>query len=383
MTKYVIRTSDRKRFKECRLAWDLGSKIRQNLEPKAVRTPLDFGTEIHAGLEAWYDPKLWHGDPLTRSALMHIAFKKSLKAHRRQYEKDGVLTDEVLEDLKERTTLGPQMLDHYVLWSKSRDKDLTPVYTEVEFEVPIERDYDIALPKGFCDINRGLLHKRYFIGVEEHWAPVVYQGRIDLIMQDKDGYYWIVDHKTVGPRGWAEESTDFLDRDEQCKSYAWAAKKMLNLNVKGVIYNQLYKGVAEPPQRLKTTRKGLSFSTSRSQDTNFELALETFKTKDRAAFKAGWYDPYLTWLKQEGRQYVRRHTVTYGPETLEVLGTQICQEAIDMLSDPYIYPNPNKWNCRWCDFRVPCLAHLDGRDYQNIKDTMYTIRKPSGDVIEN
>jgi hypothetical protein len=141
-----------------------------------------------------------------------------------------------------------------------------------------------------------------------------------------------------------------------------------------VIYNELYKGVPAPPERLKSTRKGLSFSTNRQQDTTFELALETFKKEDRAALRAGLYDPYLTFLKEEGREFVRRNRITYTEQQLDILGGQICFEAIDMLSDPYTYPNPTKWNCRWCDFKVPCEALLDGQPIDWMKGTMFVKR---------
>lgn len=381
MTKFIIRTSDRKKFKECRLAWDLGSKIRQNLEPKAVRTPLDFGTEIHAGLEKWYDPMLWDwdADPIVRAHLAFLAFKQSWKSHKDQYADFGQLSVEVQQDMDDRMKLGTNMLTNYFKYSIQADKDLTPVYTEVEFEVPILVPKNFTPPSGFRtnwpsnELEYFPLDKESYGLFQESWGPVVYQGRVDLIVQDSQGRYWIVDHKTAGQL-W--DDTSFLELDEQMKSYAWAIQFVLGIKVAGVIYNELYKGFAAPPQRLKTTRKGLSFSTSKQQDTSFELALETFRTEDRAAFKAGLYDPYLTWLKEEGRQYIRRNRISYTQETLAELGDQICYEAIDMLSDPYIYRNPNKWNCKWCDFRTPCLAMADGQPVDWIKDTMY-IRRPA------
>jgi hypothetical protein len=343
LTKYVIRTSDRKKFKECRLAWDLGSKIRQDLEPIAVRTPLDRGTEIHAGLERWYDPALWGGTQGARRALAQIAFHQAWKE------------------------LGGQMLDNYFSWSEPRDRDLTPVYTEIEFEVPVTIPVTgLTLPPEF-----GLNVSTQPASLTYHGNPIVYQGRIDLIVQDKDGYYWLVDHKTAAR---FEDTTEFLIRDEQCKSYAWAIQRMLGINVRGVIYNELYKGAPSEPKRLNSTRKGLSFSTNRQQDTNFELALETFKREDRAALRAGLYDDYLTFLKTEGKEFVRRSRITYTDEMLDILGGQICMEAIDMLSNPSIYPNPTRWNCRWCDFKVPCEALLDGQPIDWMKDTMFAKR---------
>ncbi len=368
--KFIIRTSDRKKFKECRLAWDLGSKVRQNFEPKAVRTPLDFGTEIHAGCEAWYDPQLWGTDPQVRAALGILAFRNSWLKHKEQYERDSRLSVEVQQDMADRLTLGIGMLTRYFEWSLKNDKGLTPVYTEIEFEVPIKVPDNLSMYNGSLPPRFGMtgLNKRWLTFKDE---VVYYQGRIDLIVRDEQGRYWIVDHKTAGR---LMEDTSFLELDEQMKSYAWAIQYVLGIKVAGVIYNELYKGIAQPPVRLKTTRKGCSFSTSKSQDTDFDMALETFKTHDRAAFKAGYYDPYLTWLKEEGRQYIRRNRITYTPVMLQELGDQICLEAIDMLNDPYIYRNPTKWGCNWCDYRTPCLAMADGQPVDWIMNTMYNRR---------
>jgi hypothetical protein len=374
--KYIIRTSDRKKFKECRLAWDLGSKIRQNLEPIGIRTPLDFGTEIHAGLERWYDPALWDGPPGARAALSQLAFQEQWRKHRMSYERNGVLSVEAMDDMLQRKELGTKMLEYYFLWSAKRDKGLTPIYTEIEFEVPIMLPTDaITLPEHFgFSVAYGLPTLTY------RDREVVYQGRIDLIVQDSDGYYWLVDHKTAGR---FEDNTEFLVRDEQCKSYAWALGWQLGINVRGVIYNELYKGIPEAPARLNTIRKGLSFSTNKTQDTTFELALETFKAEDRAAFRAGLYDPYLTFLRTEGREFCRRNRITYTPEMLEILGNQICLEAIDMLSDPYVYPSPDRWKCRWCDFRTPCESLLDGQPIDWMKETMYIKRSDQLEVTSN
>lgn len=367
MTKYIIRTSDRKKFKECRLAWDLGSKIRQDLDSASNRTPLDFGTAIHAGLERWYDPQLWTGQRGARAALSVLAFEEAERKNKKRYTEYGLMSDELLTELKERKELGTRMLETYINWSEHRDEDFTPVYTEIEFEVPITVPREnFNLP-----IEFGLNVTTDPPSLTFHGNPVVYQGRLDLIIQDKDGYYWIMDHKTAGR---LEDNTEFLTRDEQCKSYAWAIQRQLGIKVRGVIYNELYKGVPAPPERLKTTRKGLSFSTNRSQDTTFELALDTFKNEDRAALRAGLYDPYLTFLKEEGREYVRRNRIVYTDEALAILGDQICYEAIDMLRDPFIYPNPNKWHCRWCDFKDVCEAKLDGQPVQWMLDTMFVKR---------
>jgi hypothetical protein len=366
LNKHIIRTSDRLQFKKCRRAWDIGSKIRQDLEPIAVRIPLEFGTQIHAALEHWYDPEFWGDHSIeVRKNLALEQFKKEWFKQYKIHENSGVLNAELQQEYNEHYELGLKMIENYVEWSQSNDKGLTPVYTEIEFEVPIKvpRNSFRALPQGFSNTLDWNLQ---FYG-----APVFYQGRIDLVVRDSQGRYWLVDHKTAGR---LEENTSFLTLDEQMKSYAWAIQKCLGIKVAGVLYNELYKGVSEPPALLQRRRKGCAFSTSKSQDTDFETALKTFKNEDKAAFKAGLYDDYLTFLKEEGRTFIRRTPIMYTQEQLEILGDQICEEAIDMLNDPSVYPNPNKFGCRWCDHRAMCIAMNDGQDVEWMQNTIYTKR---------
>ena len=370
LDKHIIRTSDRIQFKKCRRAWDIGSKIRQDLEPIKPRIPLEFGTQIHAGLEAFYDPALWGSHShKERHALARVAFNKEWIKQYKIHENSGVLNAELQDEYNHHYELGLGMIDNYVNWSITNDRGLTPVYTEVEFEVPI------IVPEGFrygYISNFDWSSEGRFLTFKG--APVFYQGRIDLIVRDDKGRYWLVDHKTAGR---LEEDTSFLILDEQMKSYAWAVEHMLGIKVAGVLYNELYKGIAAPPAELKTIRKGCRYSTSKSQDTDFETMLATVKKYDRAAFTAGYYDHYLTYLKEEGRTFIRRTPITYTSEMLQILGDQIADEAVDMLNSPSVYPNPNRFGCRWCDHRAMCHAMNDGQDVEWMKTTIYNKRTKS------
>jgi hypothetical protein len=48
-------------------------------------------------------------------------------------------------------------------------------------------------------------------------------------------------------------------------------------------------------------------------------------------------------------------------------GIRIFYEALDMLNDPRVYPNPRKdFNCINCIFRGPCLGVESGYDWQSM-----------------
>lgn len=337
MSTIPIHTSDRITFKQCRRKWDLSSRIRQNLKPKAPAKALEFGTAIHAALEVYYQPEMWDAD---REMVHYMAINEFRHVTKTQME--GRDSEEDLIDKKERLELGIGMLENYFAWAPSRDK-FRPVMVEVKFEVPIP---------GFKSLD-----------------PLpMYRGRLDLLVEDEDGRYWIIDHKTTARM---DDNELFLELDEQCGSYAWAIQEMLGVKVAGVIYNELYKGVPEAPAMNASQRQGRWYSVNRQQNTSYEMCLNTLTEANEPLHL---YEDYLNFLKAEGRQYFRRTQVHRSQEELENLGKQITDETLDML-DPNlrIYPNPNKFSCKWCDYRLPCMAMNDGSDIEWILKENYRL----------
>ena len=384
--KHIIRTSDRIQFKRCRRAWDIGSKIRQNYEPIAMRTPLEFGTAIHSFQEVYYDPEKWTWDPEVRYELAKQAFLGELKNQKQLHLRNRGLEypdEELRLEFLDREVLGLGMIAHYHQWAPQEDAKLglTPVYSEIEFEAPIlvPKGEEDNLPPGFRAAEETRQLQKY-TWVEEAeawlWVSVFYQGRIDAIWQDSNGNYWLVDHKTT-----ARMMTDsqFLELDEQMKSYAWAVQVKLGIKIHGVIYQELYKGFPQEPKALANVRKGCSYSTAKNQDTSYLIAKKFFQENDTYAYEHGLYDDYLQFLKYEGKQYFHRWNLRYHQRELENLEEQICWEAIDMLNDPRCYPNPQRYgdNCTWCDHRMLCIVMNEGGDQEWVKATYYIKRKAS------
>lgn len=325
----IIRTSDRQYFKRCRQLWDFTSKIRQNFEPIQRIEALDFGTAMHSGLERYYDPLTWETGTLQQFNAK-TAFLDSIKAVGTKVKIGALEFEERFEEQKE---LGLGMLEFYFAWAPSHDL-FVPKLVEVEFEVPIP----------------GL-------------NGVVYQGRIDLIVEDEYGY-WLVDHKTTAQLA----QTEWLALDDQCSSYAWAIREQLGLEVRGVIYNELRK---KAPRKPSVLRSG-ALSVNKSQDTTYETYLATI---NELGYKAKAYDSILQYLKDNPKEFVRRTKVTYTSRMMDIVGKRIRAEAVNMLGDPDIYPTPSRFNCNGCRFFAPCLALQEGSDPQFILDEMYERRK--------
>jgi hypothetical protein len=346
---FAIRTSDRGTFKRCRTLWDYKSPLRQRLEPIEGPKPLEFGIAIHSALETYYDPELRKLPDLEVVEQLAIGKFNEDCAEQTQRRKDAGLWDDAAKaDFEERRELGEGMLNHYFTWAPENDKNWTPILSEVSFEVPV------PWPQGV--LHDDVRHNWDFdIDIDGNMVyegkPVVYQGRIDLIIQDSEGYYWIVDHKTAAQFG----DTSHLDMDEQCGSYGWAIHQQLGIPIRGIIYNELRKAVPKPPKRLQ--RGG--FSVAKNQSTTYELYLRTLEGAGENLLN---YKEFLKWLSSQQNTFIRRSIVHRTNKEFELLAHRIGLEAIEMLGDPFIYPSPNRMNCAGCSFRAPCLARMDGSD---------------------
>jgi hypothetical protein len=323
--------------------------------------PLDFGVAIHAGLEVYYEPSTWGMDREVVELTALQRFVDVCYKNRTDYIKslpEGVFDiDPMIEQERftEPLALGIGMLKHYFKWAPQRDL-FTPVKVEIEFEVPI------PVP-GWLDLHAPF-HSKMDGNLWYDGVPVVYQGRIDVLIMDLFGRYWIVDHKTAAQFG----GTEYLEMDEQCGSYIWPLRKLFNLPVAGVIYNRLLKAVPHPPAKLQSG----AFSVNKQQRTTYEVYKQTLI--DNGISPAAYVD-FLEFLQDKGNTFFQRIQVHRSTKEIDNLEEQICVEAIDMLNTPSIYPNPGLFNCMGCSYRKPCLAKLDGSDYQWILKDQFQLRK--------
>lgn len=358
--KFIIRTSDRGIFRSCRQRWNWASKMREDLEPKGSQRAFDFGTSIHSGLEAYYDPLGYDAGDISKAGMLY-AFVKSEKDFFKKLEDPA---PEMEEEFEERLILGTGMLKNYADWAPKQDENWIPRKVEIEFEVPIPAaDSVFVYDKGNFMVNENgdLLcwcnHCYEFI-------PVVYQGRVDMVAENKrTGRLWVWDHKTAKQFG----QTQWLDLDDQCGSYLWALKRQLNLDIDGVIYNRLRKDAPKPLKRLQSG----GFSVNKQQLTTYDFYMRELKAANEPS---GKYAEYLEYLKHQPNPFFQRIEVLRAPEELAILEHRILIEAIEMLDDPMIYPNPGMFNCMGCAYFTPCLATQDGSDPKMILEGNFVKR---------
>src|SRR5258706_5239960 len=365
--KFIIRTSDRGIFKDCRQRWDFTSKIRQDYEPKGGQIHFNFGASIHDGIETRYNPLITSNNEELAIGAFLGSEQGFMKAEAKLYI-DEILPQEKIDEFNERRELGVGMLKHYFQWCKDTDDILRVVKVEIEFEVPIParnlNDYVYNVEAFGYGFDNDLT---CYCDDCEQFHPVVYQGRVDMIVEDKHGRYWIWDHKTAGQFG----STEYFDLDDQCGSYIWALQRMLGLPIMGVVYNRLLKAVPHPPEVLKNG----SLSKNKQQRTTYDLYI---KAMELHAQPYAPYAEFLEFLKAKPNQFFQRVEVHRGPEEIPIIERRILMEAIDMLDDPKIYPNPGMFTCMGCAFKTPCLATQDGSDVEFILRTNYQKRETDG-----
>lgn len=339
----IIRTSDKASFKRCRQSWDWSSRIRSNLKSVGIIKPLEFGIAWHEGMAIWYEPELWDKD---RKMVLDLALAKMFEVMDEQQERADMKDDpEVIFDYMERKILAQGMLAGYATWSVGKDT-FTPVFVEKKFQIPV------------IDPSTG---EQYFIDGN----PVFYEGRLDGLVKDIYGRYWILEHKTAKQAG----SIEHLDLDPQCGAYLWAMSQV-GIHCAGVIYTQAFKNIPTDPVALKATRSGRNYSVA-NKSLPRDMAMQFLKDKGE---NPAAYEDWLLQLPTES-PFFRRIEVYRTQASIKNTGITIFHEAVDMLNDPAIYPNPG-WNtCNYCSFRSPCIAKQDGLDYQFMLDELYVPNK--------
>jgi hypothetical protein len=351
-----IHTTDRARFKRCRLQWYFESPLQLNLTPIRAKPALTFGTAIHEGLEAYRDPEKnekWQGNIGRAKQALTSHLEKWLLSFGDEPE------EEIEEEYRGHDALGRGMLEHYAETPVVGGIDLSKfqfVWVEKEFKVDITdklRALGTPIPEG---------------------VRVLFSFKPDGMVKDEKGKLWLVEYKTTSKR--PSDNTDYLLLDDQCGSYLWGIHEQEGITVQGIIYDMLLKKI--PPQ-VKILKSGLP-STDKRQDTTYGIAVtqlaQMFGGKEKIPPD---YREFLQHLYEKGNTFFFRDQVRRNPEEIEMVGKSILAEAKDMLSNPAIYRNPSRYNCSGCAFVAPCIAMYEQGDYQTMLDGLY-VKNKDGDL---
>lgn len=346
----VIDTSDRRKFRRCRWQWDLESPLRQNLQPRQARPALDFGSAVHAALDACYGAKPYDYAGLVDHFVDDWTARCAVAATHPSYSQEQ--SDEQADLL----VLGSAMLAEYARWAPAED-DFTVVATEYAGFVPIYAEAD------FWQERNLVSHL-----VREGELAGLYYYRTDGVVQDDVGRYWVMEHKTCAR--WWDDRTMALD--EQVTSYCAAENLRLGLPIAGTMMNFLRKDAVEPPPVLKagvptTATSRLGSVTARDYREAWEHLLgEAWALRNPEARDAHHV------LLERGHPTLRRELLHRSQEALEHQQHCWWLELRDMTDTEgvRIYKNPGMMTCNGCSAYRTCVSHEEGADwvYQRNED---------------
>ena len=206
------------------------------------------------------------------------------------------------------------------------------------------------------------------------------RGRMDAVWVRPNGKHGVLENKTSGR--WGEDELRKLESDEQCTNYLYNAEVEANyydLPHKGepleeVVYNVLRKAYPKPPTQLKN---GMFSVDRENESTTIELLDKFIATEMPGVPLTEKQSEYRNYVRDVGDEnFIIRKPVRRNRHQLRNAGKRLYLEALDMLSDPRIYPNiSNSFKCLNCAFRAPCMATEDGGDWEQLIKDNYTVNK--------
>lgn len=410
-----IHASDRAAFKFCRRQWGWSSPSKLNLVPRAavhgIREALWYGEGNHYALERYYSPGLkedpvvswqawfdlqWGGGLIHENSVKQFVDREPEKVGDGVYRIKGL--DELLpfpdeEKFMMYRDLGTGMMTFYKEYAEKNDA-FNVIETEHDFSVPIMQPEGGAMyaldrremPEGW-EPNFELENEFGPLMMETSslgdppgsgiFKQVHARGRMDMIIQDgENGQFGLIDHKTT-----SRTDDDYfrgLDLDEQCTTYLTFGEieaQMYGLEYEQldfIIYQALLKGYPKPPTALKNGMPSLDRANETTSPELFdayikENGLEIIYEADEKM------QSYYAWLLEKGdERYIVRTPVRRNKNQKKNAMIRMYYEAMDMLSNPRLYPNPTRnYGCLNCIFRAPCIAAEDGSDYKLMLEDGY------------
>jgi hypothetical protein len=279
---------------------------------------MDLEQAVKDALAVYYFPGMWDWSRAVVAPLATEGFAKAMRTRRQAYEQatGALLEGEEADRWEAASAAGTRMLSAYYGWAPKVDTWST-VQVETLFDVTVP---DPARPE------HGLL--------ASDGRGVLYRLRIDLVVLDRAGRNWIVEHRLCED-GFAEMDDLLLDDVALTRSWAW--EQGFLGKVAGTIHNEIrLPPPGEPGPEDSAPPPG----------------------------------PDVEWIKVGGRHvrryngaWFRRTRIRRKREEIDGAGIRVAEQSRLMArADLDCYPNPEWSTCLSCDFREPCLAVMQGAD---------------------
>jgi hypothetical protein len=247
------------------------------------------------------------------------AFAKAMRTQRQAYETaTGAALDETAAARWEaQSAAGGRLLSAYYGWAAGID-DWSTVQVETLFDVTVPE------PGG---PETGLL--------AADGRGVLYRLRIDLVVVDDDGKYWVVEHR-LRRDGFAP--LDDLLLDDVALSRSWGWELGFLATVAGTIHNELRLPRPDEPGPDDVAPSG-------GPDD-----VEVIDLGSRL-------------VQRETGLWFRRTRIPRARAEIEGAGEWVAEESRAMTrADLECYPTPAISTCTPCEFRSPCLTLMEGGD---------------------
>lgn len=268
----IISVTERGTFKRCRYRWDIESRNRKGLTPLRVPKALNIGTMVHSVGELWLQqPEV---DTETHSLNVIQEAIDSAKDRYRSVvgaEPDEVELESVFEDASEVLYMMKNYMEYY---GKPLPDGFTLVQTEQTIIVPIP-DTEHLEECESTDEGAFFVQAEALGRDEGRWVrkvPHYLEATLDGVVRDEYGRFWVYERKTYGQK----PKLEVLQHQDQFIAYAWVLSVIGLGEVKGVLYDGLYKKDVGPKRPLESlfSRYPIEFSNAELLTFQRELTRE-------------------------------------------------------------------------------------------------------------
>lgn len=339
-----IHISDIRTFRTCRRKWGWSSMLKRGLEPYITYAPFFTGRAIHESLEDYHGGKL---------GLLE-AFDAYIERESKAMEDQGDLWPEEQTVLDEQIELARALLNHYLLWQANSDHR----YADKNYDY-LELEYSWKSPGLIPNTNNDTV-------------KFIFAGKFDgLVYNRVTDEYWLWETKTTRS---IPQMLNTLTTDEQSALYLYAARRIFDVPISGVMYNMLRK---KAPVRPKSLRTGLLSKSKNIDTTSFyykQCVLDEFPDWSDETVDEFYGDILEALVPNEYKYFLRYPIYKSGAEIRHTIDG-LYWTALEMISpDTKIYPSPGWMTCTFCNFKSPCLAMNAGSDYEVLLQEEYRKR---------
>ena len=330
-TDYILRPWERELFLGCRRAWDFGAYERQGLESAGPAGFLDVEQAVKDALAVYYFPGMWDWNRAIVAPLATEGFAKALRTQGQAYEVStgAALDADGVARWEAASAAGRRLLAAYYGWAPGVDTWST---------VQVETLFDVTVPDP-DEPDRGLL--------ASDGRGVLYRLRVDLVVVDKAGRYWVVEHR-VCQDGFADLDDLLLDDIALTRSWAW--EQGFLSKVAGTIHNEVRLPLPDEP------------GPDDAPPSTVAGGVEWIKRGPRH-------------VRRYNGLWFRRTRIRRNRDEIEGAGVRVAEQSRLMSrADLDCYPTPEWSTCLSCEFREPCLALMQGTDPRPILSDNYRPR---------